>query len=222
MEIKKSKTANLERKRGAFFSIGLLICGSAVLMAFSYSTVTDATVASLSGWNSLELDTLYEPIDKPEPPVEKSEARKVFIPQDDIKVVDDDEIIDTTVVIFDDCPECDIEEPDTTIEDEPILDFAETEPSFPGGEVAMMEFIQANVVYPIDAIEMREQGIVYVQFVVGRSGLIEDITVQRGVSEGLDKEAVKVVKKMPTWIPGEQAGKKVKCRFTLPINFRID
>jgi protein TonB len=114
--------------------------------------------------------------------------------------------------------------PDDTeleIEEEPITEFAEVEPSFPGGEAAMMEWIQKTVEYPSLAVEMGEQGIVYVQFVVNKNGSIEQAKVVRGVSDALDAEAVKVVSKMPPWTPGEQAGKKVRCRFTLPIHFRL-
>jgi TonB family protein len=110
---------------------------------------------------------------------------------------------------------------DMEIKEEPIADFAEVEPAFPGGEVAMANFIRENIVYPELAREMGEQGTVYVQFVVNSDGSIQDAVVVKKVSELLDKEAIRVVKMMPKWTAGEQAGKKVRVRFTLPINFRI-
>ena len=105
--------------------------------------------------------------------------------------------------------------------DEPIQDFVEVDPAFPGGEAAMIKFIQQNVVYPELSREMGEQGTVYVQFVVNSDGSIQDVVVLKGVSEQLNKEAVRVVKKMPNWSPGEQAGKKVRVRYQIPIKFTI-
>ena len=85
----------------------------------------------------------------------------------------------------------------------------------------MMTWIQKHIEYPQLAIEMGEQGIVYVQFVVNKDGSIEQVKVMRGVSDALDDEAKRVVKRMPKWTPGEQAGKKVRVRYTLPIHFRL-
>jgi len=101
------------------------------------------------------------------------------------------------------------------------LFFAEVEPTFPGGESAMMTWIQEHIEYPQLAVEMGEQGIVYVQFVVNKDGSIEKVKIMRGVSDALDDEAKRVVKRMPKWTPGEQAGKKVRVRYTLPIHFRL-
>ena len=105
-------------------------------------------------------------------------------------------------------------------EDE-LLDFAEEEPEFPGGEAAMNEFIQNNVEYPQNAIEMGEQGIVYVQFIVDKTGSINNVEVVRGVSTSLDNEAKRVIRKMPKWNPGKQNGELVNVRFTIPISFKL-
>ena len=102
-----------------------------------------------------------------------------------------------------------------------VHDFAEVEPAFPGGEAAMAQWLNDNIEYPQLSVEMGEQGIVYVQFVVNKDGSIEQVRIVRGVSDALDDEAKRVVKKMPKWSPGEQAGKPVRVRFTLPIHFRL-
>jgi TonB family protein len=92
---------------------------------------------------------------------------------------------------------------------EPIVDFADVEPEFPGGEAEMVKFIQTNVVYPETSREMGEQGTVYVQFVVNADGSISDVVVLKGVSELLDAEAVRLIKLMPNWTPGMQNGTPV-------------
>ncbi|UKN02155.1 energy transducer TonB [Paracrocinitomix mangrovi] len=103
-----------------------------------------------------------------------------------------------------------------------IVDFAEVDPQFPGGEDAMKNFINQNIEYPLKAQAEGEQGIVYVQFVVQKDGQIKDVKILRGVSENLDKAAAQVVKKMPKWTPGTQSGKKVSVRYTLPIHFKLN
>jgi|688.fasta_scaffold215281_3 protein TonB len=107
------------------------------------------------------------------------------------------------------------------VEEETIYDFAEVEPSFQGGPEALNKWIQANVVYPESALTKNEQGFVYVKFVVNRDGSIEQVSIRKGVSEALDKEALRVVKSMPNWIPGKEEGKPVRVSFTLPISFRL-
>ena len=111
---------------------------------------------------------------------------------------------------------------DLDYDEDDLLDFAEEDPEFPGGEAAMNRFIQDNVLYPQDAIEKGEQGIVYVQFVVRKNGDIKDVEIVRGVSASLDKEAARVIKKMPRWKPGKQNDEFVNVRFTIPINFRLN
>lgn len=106
-------------------------------------------------------------------------------------------------------------------EQEKTYDFVEQEPTYPGGEDSMQLFIQENIVYPSDDVENGIQGTVYVSFIVGSDGAVSDVGVIRGVSESLDAEAIRVIEAMPNWNPGEQAGKKVRVRFTLPIRYHL-
>jgi protein TonB len=103
----------------------------------------------------------------------------------------------------------------------PIVDFAEQDPTFPGGDKAMMEFIQSNIIYPDSSIVRDEQGTVYVQFVVNVDGSISDVAILRGVSPLLDAEAIRVISIMPKWNPASNAGKFVRVRYQLPIKFQI-
>lgn len=106
---------------------------------------------------------------------------------------------------------------------DPVLDFAEVEPVFPGGMEAMKKFIVDNLEYPQIAVEMNDQGRVFVQFIVERDGSLKKIEVIRGVSDALDKEALRVMRLMPKWKPGETSeGKIVRVRMRLPIQFKLD
>lgn len=106
-------------------------------------------------------------------------------------------------------------------EPEKTFDIVEQMPSYPGGQQEMYKWINKNLVYPVIAQENNISGQVVVQFVVGKDGSIEDIVVVRGVHESLNKEAIRVVKAMPKWIPGKQGGMPVKVRFTMPVIFKL-
>ena len=99
---------------------------------------------------------------------------------------------------------------------------SDKEPEFPGGAEALYQFMSDNLHYPESAIKNGEAGRVFVQFTVEVDGTLSDVKIMRGVSEALDAEALRLVKKMPLWIPGETNGKKVRVRYNLPINFRLD
>lgn len=95
------------------------------------------------------------------------------------------------------------------------------QPDFPGGMGKMYEYLQKNTKYPDMEFDAGIQGKVFVEFVVDKDGSVEDVKVRRGVSPGLDKEAVRAVKSMPKWSPGKMNGKPVKCRFTIPVDFKL-
>jgi protein TonB len=85
----------------------------------------------------------------------------------------------------------------------------------------MYEYLQKNTKYPDMEFDAGIQGKVYVEFVVDKDGSVEDVKIRRGVSAGLDKEALRAVKSMPKWTPGKMNGKPVKCRFTIPVDFKL-
>jgi protein TonB len=102
-----------------------------------------------------------------------------------------------------------------------VFDVVEQMPSFPGGNEALMKFLQENVKYPVVAQENGVQGRVVVSFVVERDGSITDVKVVRSVDPSLDKEATRVVKSMPHWIPGKQNGAAVRVKYNVPVSFRL-
>ena len=94
-------------------------------------------------------------------------------------------------------------------------------PQFPGGTAAQNKFLSQNIKYPTAAFENGIQGRVVCQFVVSKDGTITNLKVLRGVDPSLDAEAIRVIKKMPKWVPGEQKGLAVNTKFTLPVSFKI-
>ncbi len=95
-------------------------------------------------------------------------------------------------------------------------------PTFPGGESEMNAYISKSLKYPVTAQENGIQGRVTIRFVVTASGEISDVKVMRGIDPACDREAVRVVKSMPKWVPGKQNGRNVAVYFTLPIIFRLN
>ncbi len=100
-------------------------------------------------------------------------------------------------------------------------EFVDEMPEFPGGEAAMMQYLQAKIHFTEQAKILGLEGKVVLNFVVDEDGKISDCTVKRALGGGLDEIAIHVVEKMPQWKPGKQHGKNVAVLFTLPIDFEL-
>lgn len=103
-----------------------------------------------------------------------------------------------------------------------VFTFVEQPPSFAGGDAALNKFLASNIRYPHTATEKNIHGTVFVSFVVDDAGNVIDVkTVGAPKGGGLEEEAIRVVEKMPRWIPGKQNGKLVSVQFNLPIRFTL-
>lgn len=102
-----------------------------------------------------------------------------------------------------------------------VFDMVEQMPSYPGGDAELMKYLGKNIRYPAIDQENGVQGKVICQFVVGKDGQVRDVVVVRSLSPSCDKEAVRVLKSMPKWIPGKQNGKSVSVKYTVPVVFRL-
>ena len=105
--------------------------------------------------------------------------------------------------------------------EEQVFTAVEQMPQFPGGEAELMKYISNNIKYPTMAMENNIQGRVVVQFVVTKTGKIGEVKVVRSKDPDLDKEAVRVVKSLPNFIPGKMNGQAVNVWYTLPITFKL-
>jgi len=217
MEPKKNPEVNLERKRGLFLQIGLVIALLVVLGAFEYKTYEKIAY----NLGALSLDDLEEeiiPITKQEvkpPPPPPPPPEIIEIVEDDVIIEDEIEILDTE---SDEDEEIEIIEED----DDEFFMVVENMPIFPGGDLGLMKYIQKHVKYPAIAKEYNITGKVYVSFIVDKSGSVTNVKIVRGVDKNLDAEAVRVVKSLPKYKPGKQRGKSVRVMFTIPINFTLN
>lgn len=104
---------------------------------------------------------------------------------------------------------------------ETVFEVVEDMPDFPGGQNGLMEYLNKNMRYPVEAQTNGIQGRVIVEFIVTKDGSLRDIKTVRGVNQYLDKEAERVIAAMPKWKPGKQRGQNVNVKFTVPISFRL-
>ncbi len=96
-------------------------------------------------------------------------------------------------------------------------------PQFPGGEVELLKFIQSKIQYPNVNYQYEAiYGKVLLRFVVTKSGDISKVEILRSLDSWADKEAIRVIKLLPKFIPGEQNGKKVNVWYTIPVTFRFE
>ncbi len=103
-----------------------------------------------------------------------------------------------------------------------VLPVAEQMPEFPGGMPALMEYLKKEVRYPKKCREAGVEGRAIITFVVKKNGKVKDFEVARSSGNKLlDKEAMRVIKKMPKWKPGMHEGKNVNVMFALPISFKL-
>ena len=217
MQQKKNPEISLERKKGFFFQVGLLVALLIVFVAFEWKSY-DKVEYNLGQLNLDDLEEEMIPIterkieQKPPPP---PPPEVIEIVEDEVEIEEELEIEDTE---SDEDEMIEIEEES----DDEFFMVVENMPEFPGGDLGLMKYIQKNVKYPPIAKEYNITGKVYVSFIVDKSGLVTNVKVVRGVDKNLDAEAVRVVKSLPKYKPGKQRGKPVRVMFTIPINFTLN
>lgn len=150
----------------------------------------------------------------------KSAPKEEAVVTEETEVVAVEEVPATAPVEVATTPEESVSETPAVPESH-VFDAVEEMPQFPGGQEALMKYLQKNIKYPVIAKENDKQGRVIVQFVVDKTGKVTDVTVARGVDPLLDAEAVRIVSEMPNWTPGKQNGDPVNVKYTVPVVFKL-
>ena len=114
-----------------------------------------------------------------------------------------------------------LDEPKKPVEDKVFI-AVEQKPEFPGGEKALLQYLAEHIKYPSMAREAGITGKVFIQFVVGKDGSINDVKILRGIGGGCDEEAMRVVRELPRFKPGMQNGQPVKVQYNLPVQFQLE
>ncbi len=124
-------------------------------------------------------------------------------------------------IVFERPIESGVKQRDVKRSEDEIFKSVEQMPQFPGGDAALMEYIESNIQYPPMYAEINVQGKVIVQFVVDKTGKVGEVKVVRSVDKELDKEAVRLCKSLPDFTPGRQNGQAVSVWYTLPVIFKM-
>ena len=230
MNQKKSKESTLENRRGGAMLTGLLLASCITLCSFEWANFDNEL------FNSSELsynETILAPEVIPITVRTKKIKQKVKVESNIFEIVDElpfEEEIPFEQLELDE-EEFEVEyidlEPDPVDGEPKIFIIVEQMPEFPGGNAALQSYIKRNTNYPQLAIDAGIEGVVYVQFVIGTDGQIEEAFLPTAdgrtvkIGGGCDEEALRVVKKMPKWKPGKQRGMPVKVRCAVPVHFDL-
>ena len=221
METKKNESADLTRKSSYFFSIGLLIATSLMVMAFEWRQY-DKGIIDLVGKNQNPTEELIDipPTSDVPPPAPIVKNLVLIEVEKDIK---EDSIfqIDIETTEATKLPEfiLPLPEPEEA-SDEPVI-FAEEPASPRGGFEGFYKYVGEKMKYPAQARRMGIEGRVFVEFIINKDGSLTEIKFIKGIGAGCDEEAVRVIQSAPAWNPAKQRGKAVKQRYTLPIIFKL-
>ncbi|MCD7848663.1 energy transducer TonB [uncultured Parabacteroides sp.] len=228
MEVKKSPKADLERGKTLGVLMGMIVGLAVLFVGFEWSDrevtiVQGQGVADIIAEEEVEITRPEDTPPPPPPPPAPAVAEVLTVVEDDVKL-DDVEIVSSE----DDASSAQVEAytPPAVVEEEEessqqIFTVVETMPEFPGGQMALLQFLSKSIKYPVIAQENGIQGRVSCSFVVNKDGSIVDAEVIRGVDPSLDKEALRVINSMPKWSPGKQRGKPVRVKYTVPVTFRL-
>jgi periplasmic protein TonB len=228
MQTKKSPEANLENKRLTYVLMGLVLSFAVFYVAFEWTEKDVEKYEVAVSQDVMFEEEMIERTEQEEEKVEEPQKPEVTEVIEEIQIVDDDvETADIAINSEDDQTQAqeviqapvEIEEEDP--EENVVFVVVEKMPSFPGGQQALMKYLNENIRYPVIAQENGVQGRVIVQFTVRKDGNIDDVKVVRSADPSLDKEAIRLVKSMPAWEPGQQRGKAVHCKYTVPIVFKL-
>ena len=220
MELKKSRKANLETRRNTHILVGLAVSLAFVWTAFEYKSYDSSSEMFYTQTVFTEDDDFIIQTDRQKevkPPEVKVITKILIIDNPDVEVPDIeftaeigmDDPIEDQFLVGDDIDEYDEKKIFVTVEDNPV---------FPGGEEALLRYL-GGTRYPQMAVESGTQGIVHTSFVVEKDGSISNVELVRGIGNGCDEEALRMITNMPNWSPGKQRGLPVRVRYIVPIRF---
>jgi len=238
VETKKTYSADLEHRRGWFFLIGLLIAGGlfALVLMVPLSLGDDEVDAELL--ESIVQDMEFKP-DRPADNMIAYEAPKPKTPEvkAKINVVEEAPLqeiperlvksqesqLDGEGAVKDSADQAKALSPVAVDNKDNPLNFRVVErlPEFPGGSVEFMKWLTRNLKYPESARQQKVQGKVVVSFVINADGKTSDVKVLTKVHPLLDREALRVIRMMPEWKPGEDKGKPCSTMIAIPVVFAL-
>lgn len=221
METKKHHSQNVERLRVPLVFSGLLFTGGLLLASFTFSVPITGELeeASESSGNNVQ----YAQVEKPQEQPDQQQEQTEYVAPPQAEIIIDSNVAEPpiTVVTPPNPPDIDIVIT-TPAPPAEVIEWPDVEAEYPGGSAELKRFIANNVIYPEISIQMEDQGRVGITFIVEANGKITNVEIDKGLTKELDREAKRVIRSMPNWIPGENGGKKVRTRCKLPIVFTLE
>ena len=237
MESKKTSKADLNEKRGTFFVLGIILALSLLFVSLEYTSKEFDSFLDDEYLDDLAQDfELLPSMDEEEELETASPQERTTVLTENIKATEEipSEIDNTSIPtplieqeVTEDMTnekETDEQTPPNVAEqaEEPIqFRIVEQYPEFPGGMTEYMKWLTRNLRYPDIARSQKIQGKVVVQFIVNQDGTIADAKVVKSVNPHLDREAMRVIRMMPSWKPGIQDNKPCKTMVAVPIVFKL-
>jgi len=231
--MEKKSYHNLEKTRFVNLMVGFCYISGIVLATFSYGKTEE--VKQKYRTSSFDNSNLYAELkEKPkeiEQPKEKPQPQQSTQKETTVDLNNEIKPNQNTNTTVEDKPFVDLGLPkgDTTlivksnplpvIVPDKVEDYPDVEAEFPGGYEEWKKYLLGELKYPEISLEMGNQGIVYVTFVIEIDGSVSDVKVLKGVSFDIDREAKRVIRNSPKWIPGRVAKSNVRTRLSIPINF---
>lgn len=223
MEAKKNPEIALAKKAGLFLNIGFVISILFVIVAFEWKTYNDADLLELGQVNDYFVEITDIPITRQPPPPAPKIKQVEIIEVPDVEEIKEEIAVDLDVEMTEETviEEIVFEEPVEEEEVEEVFTLVEEYPSFEGGDLAFIKYIQRNLIYPEKARRMGLEGRVFVQFIVEKDGSLTNVIVLRGISGGCNEEAIRVMQNSPNWLAGKQRGRSVRVQMVVPIVFKF-
>lgn len=230
MEEKKSRKADIERRRPLIFAVALVATTLffVAILFIPFRSLSELSEEFFDDY-SMDLDLKANDQDDMIAAAEKVEVQEQKEAEQLNKVDDTAELapeeLDQAVQTEEETTEEAEEEEEAPInlnEDDPeTMLKVEQLPIYPGGMVEFMKWLTATLKYPDQALRQRIQGKVVISFIVNKDGTLSDIKVTKPAHALLDAEAIRVAKLMPKWEPGKENGKPCRTMVAIPIVFEI-
>ena len=228
IEVKKSAKANLEQDKLLWVLIGFVMVFAVLFVAFEWTTFEDKNARIIASAPpapieepevlkeiQIQVKNVLPPPPAAQKPTEVIEIIKDEVDQQETEIISSEEVVVDVVDVSDNG----FVAVDEVVEEEEIFTVVEEQASFPD----LMKYLAKNIKYPRISQDNGSQGRVFVRFVVNADGSVQNVHVIKSSGDKyLDEEAIRVVEAMPKWQPGKQAGRAVRCWFTLPVNFRLN
>jgi protein TonB len=235
MEQKKTQQADMEQRRTTGFLLGLVLVLASFYVAMEWNTAGDSGDIAAVDLDELMYESELVPMSNVET-VARLEEKHQVEHAEQLRVVDDDVELPTDEELVEEGSDDEqlLGELQEGVDDEKALAPMEVDPKnplnfhvveelpqYPGGAVEFMKWLTKNLHYPQAARSRKVQGKVVAVFYVEKDGSVTGINITKSLSPECDREALRVLRMMPTWEPGIQNDQPCRTKVCIPIVFKL-